>query len=112
MVLKYFKHFEKDSVADAGLHEDSWTTDEDLKIKRIFLARKDGVSYTKTTFYLKIAGKVYTDPVIPAITLGPDKLTSPDLDIAVAKGEKLMFTLKNLEGATISSMVTIEAHEP
>jgi len=112
MPLKYFKYFEKDDIADNGLHEDEWTPDEDLVIKRIYLARKDGSSYTKSTFYLKIAGDVYTEPVIPAVVLGPDKLTSPELDIPIAKGNKLNFTLKNLEGAAISSMVTIEAHKP
>jgi len=112
MALKYFKYFESGALADTDLHEDSWTPDEPVKLRRIFLQRRDGASYTRSTFYLKIAGAVYTDPVIPAVVLGPDKLTSLELDISIAKGSKLSFTLKNLEGVEVYSLVTFEVHEP
>jgi len=106
--FKEFKYFEKDTLADGATYEEDWAPKEDRIIKRIHLARKDGASFTDSTFYLKIDGKVYTLDVVPCIVLGPDILTSPVLDIPIKAKETLSFTLKNLEGATISVMVTLE----
>jgi len=108
MGFKEFKYFEKDNMGDGTTYEEDWTPKEDRIIKRIYLARKDGQSFTDSTFYLKIDGKVYTLDVVPCIVLGPDSLTSPVLDISIKAKETLSFTLKNLEGATISVMVTLE----
>lgn len=112
MPFKHFEYFEKDSMADGAAHEESWRADADLVIKRIHLARKDGSSFTKSTFYMKVAERVYTHPVVPCIVLGPDKLTSPELNIDFKAGETLIFTLKNLEGGTISVMETFEVWSP
>ena len=112
MVFKYYKYFEKDSFVDGAVHEETWRADENLVIKRIHLARKDGSAFTKSTFYLKISENVYTHPVVPCISLGPDKLTSPELNIPFSLGEILAFTLKNLEGAAISVMETFEMWSP
>ncbi|MDI6720734.1 MAG: hypothetical protein QMD46_14145, partial [Methanomicrobiales archaeon] len=71
-----------------------------------------GGGFTKSTFYMKIAERVYTHPVTPCITLGPDKLTSPELNISFKTGETLAFSLKNLEGGTISVMETFEVWSP
>jgi len=110
--FKYYKYYEKDGLADTGTHEDTWEADEDLLIKRIHLARKDGSAFTDSNFYMKIKDRVYTHDVVPCVCLGPDKLTSPELNIPFKKGEKLAFTLKNLEGATVSVMETFEAWSP
>jgi len=108
MPFKEFKYFEKDGVADGGTYEDDWTPKEDRIIKRIYLARKDGQSFTDSTFYFKIDGVVYTLDVVPCIVLGPDIMTSPVLDIPIKAKATLSFTLKNLEGVTISVMITLE----
>jgi len=107
-----FKYFEKDNVADGKTHEASWTPTEDRIIKRIYLARKDGASFTGSTFYFRIDGTVYTVDVVPCNVLGPDKLTSPELDIPIKAKATLKFILKNLEGATISVMETLELWKP
>ena len=112
MTFKYYKYFEKDAIADGLTYEDSWEADEDLKLKRIHIARKDGIALTKSTFYLKIAERIFTHPVVPASILAPDALISPTLDVSFRKGEKLFFTFKNLEGASVSIMITFEAHAP
>jgi len=111
MAFYYFKTFEKDSLADGDVYEDTWTADEDLVIKRIFIKNKDGSALTDTTFYFKIVGEVYTHPLVPAAILGPDVLVSPVLDIRFVKGAKLEFTFKNLEGVTISLFVVFEVHK-
>jgi len=108
MGFKEFKYFEQDNIADGGTFEADWTPKEDRIIKRIYLARKDGQSFTDSTFYFKIDGVVYTLDVVPCVVLGPDILTSPVLDIPIKAKETLSFTLKNLEGITISVMVTLE----
>jgi len=106
--FKEFKYFERDTIAAGGTFEDDWTPKQDRIIKRIYLARKDGQAFTASTFYFKIDGVVYTLDVVPCIVLGPDKLTSPVVDIPIKAKETLSFTLKNLEGVTISVMVTFE----
>jgi len=111
MAFYYFKTCEKDSLADGDVYEDTWTADEDLVIKRIFIKNKDGSALTDSTFYFKIVGEVYTHPLVPAAILGPDVLVSPVLDIRFVKGAKLEFTFKNLEGVTISLFVVFEVHK-
>jgi len=108
MPFKEFKYFEKDGVADGATYEDDWTPKEDRIIKRIYLARKDGQSFTDSTFYFKIDGVVYTLDVVPCIILGPDILTSPVLDISIRAKETLSFTFKNLEGVSVDVMITLE----
>jgi len=103
-----FRYFEKDTISNGATYEDSWTAIEDVVIHRIYLARKSGASFTDSTFYLEIDGYVPTKAVVPCITLGPDVLTNPVLDIPFRKGQTLRFILKNLEGDTISVMVTLE----
>jgi len=111
LAFKYFKYFEKDGIADGGTYEDDWTPETDITIKRIHIQRKDGVSLTDSTFYFKIAETVYTHEVVPATVLGPDKLTSPELNIAVVAKATVAFTFKNLEGASIDIMITLEVWE-
>jgi hypothetical protein len=112
LAFKYYKYFEKDTLADGASYEDSWYPDEDIKVKRIHLARKDGAAFTKSTFYFKVKEDVYTHDQVPCIILGPDILTSPELDVPVAAKEPIKLTLKNLEGTSISVMVTLECWEP
>jgi len=112
MGFKYYRSFEKDSLSDAAKWEESFTADEDLTFKRIYLARKDGASFTKSKFYLKIAEAVYTRPIAPAELVGSDLLVSPILDIPVKKGQTVSWTLENLEGAAIDVWLTFEVWTP
>jgi len=112
MEFAEYKYFEKDTIADGATYEDDWSPKEDRIIKRIHLARKDGASFTDSTFYLKIDGVVYTLDVVPCIILGPDILTSPELNIPIKAKATLSFILKNLEGTTISVMITLELWKP
>jgi len=112
MEFAEYKYFEKDAVADGATYEDDWSPKEDRVIKRIHLARKDGASFTDSTFYFKIDGVVYTLDVVPCIILGPDILTSPVLDIPIKAKSTLSFVLKNLEGVSIDVMITLELHKP
>jgi len=50
--------------------------------------------------------------VVPCVVPGPDKLTSPELNFPIKAKTTLKFTLKNLEGATISVMETLELWRP
>jgi len=110
MVFKYHKTFEHDSIADGATVSDSWVADEDLVIKRIHIRRKDGYALHASTFYFKIADRVFTRELVPAGILAEDALITPILDIPFTKGEKLDYTFKNLEGATISIFIVFEVH--
>jgi len=107
-----YKFFERDNIADGGVYEADWTPKEDRVIKRIHLARKDGASFTASTFYLKIVEKVYTLDEVPCNVLGPDVLTTPVLEIPIKAKATLSFKLMNREGAPISVMVTLELWKP
>jgi len=112
MRFSEYRFFEKDDVADGGVFEDDWTAKEDRIIKRFHLARKDGASFTASTFYFKVEARVYTMDAIPCNVFGPDVLTTPELNVPIKKGETFTFTLKNREGVTISVMVTLELWRP
>ena len=106
--LRYYKTFEKTSLADAASWTQTWTVEADMRIKRLHIVEKAGTTLRKSTFYLKIAGDVKTHDLIPCSVLGPDIMVSPVLDIALPKGAELSFTLKNNEGKTIDLFVTLE----
>jgi len=108
--FKEFKYFEKDGVGSGATYEDDWTPKEDRVIHRIYIARKDGQSFTDSTFYFKVDGTVYTLDVVPCIILGPDILTNPVLDIPIKAKETLEFTFKNLEGVSVDVMITLELY--
>jgi len=108
--FKEYKYFERDGVADGATYEDDWTFKEDRIIHRIYIARKDGQSFTDSTFYFKIDGTVYTLDVVPCIILGPDRLTRPVLNIPVKAKETFDFTFKNLEGVSVDVMITLELY--
>jgi len=106
--LKYYKTFEYDGIAAGDTRTATWTAEEDLKIKRVHIIEKSGATLRKSTFYLKIGGRVFTHEVVPASVLGPDILVSPELNIPFGKAETLSFTLKNGESAAISVWVVFE----
>jgi len=110
MGFREFKYFERDGVADGSTYEDDWTPKQDRIIHRIYIARKDGQSFTDSTFYFKIDGTVYTLDVVPCIILGPDILTNPVLDIPIKAKETFDFTFKNLEGVSVDVMITLELY--
>jgi len=112
MIFKYYRNFEKDGLADTAKWEESWTADQDLTLKRIYLARKDGASFTKSKFYLKVAEAVYTRPVVPAELVGSDLLVSPELNIPVKNCQPVSWTLENLEGVSIDVWLTFEVWTP
>jgi len=112
MAFKYFKTFSKSSLADGATYEDSWTSDEPLFIKRIYLLRGDGNSFTDSLFYFKIVGDVYTHPQVPCKVLGPQVNVTPELNIPFPKGAKLDFTLKNQEGSAQDVYVVFEVETP
>jgi hypothetical protein len=112
MVFKYFKTFEKTSLAAGTEYSDSWDLDEDLILKRIFIVEKGGSSLLNSTFYLKIKDRVYTLAVAPANILTPAYAKDYTLDIAAAKGEKLAFTFKNGETSAVNVFISFECWSP
>ena len=106
--LKYYKTFEKTDLTDAASWTQTWTVEADMRIKRIHIVEKAGTTLRKSTFYLKIAGEIYTHDLVPCSILGPDIMVSPILDIPLPKGAELSFTLKNNEGTPIDLFVSLE----
>jgi len=107
----FHKTFERDALADGGTFSDSWTADENYRIKRVHISEKGGRSLTASTFYWKIGNRIFSREVTPANMLGPDVLVTPVIDVPITKGEKLDFTFVNKEGVTISVFITLEVHK-
>jgi len=112
VVFKYFKTFEKDSIASGAEYSDTWDLDEDLVIKRILLVEKAGGSLLKSSLYLKIKDRVYTLPVVSANVLTPSISKDIVFDIPAAKGEKLAFTFRNGEASAVSIVLSFECWSP
>jgi hypothetical protein len=112
MGFKYFKTFEKTSLAAGTEYSDSWDLDEDLVVKRVWIVDKGGTALPNSTFYLKIKDRVYTLAVAPAAVLTPAYAKDYTLDIAAAKGEKLAFTFKNGESAAVNVFISFECWSP
>ena len=110
--LKYFKTFEKAALADGATWEETWTPDENLKIKRIHIIEKGGSVPRKSTFYYKVKEAVYTHSVVPCNVLGETVQITPELNFPLGSGQTLAFTLKNQEGAAKDFFVVFEAWEP
>lgn len=106
--LKYFKTIQKNDLADVGSWSDDWTPDQDIVIKRIYLKNKDGSAFTDSTLYLEVAGVPYTHALVPVAILGPDREVSPELGITVKAHQKIAWTFKNNEGATVSLFLSFE----
>jgi len=112
MAFKFWKTFEHDSIAAGTTVSGSWTADDDYIIKRIHIARKDGAGLTASTIYFKIADRVYTRELVPAVTLGKTADITTEINIPFTKGEKLDYTFKNNEGTAISIFIVFETHTP
>jgi len=112
MAFKFYRTFEHDSIAAGATVTGSWTADDDYVIKRVHVARKDGVALTASTFYFKVGDRVFTRELVPATALRPGADFVQAIDVKITKGEKLDYTFKNLEGATISIFVWFEVWTP
>lgn len=108
MPLKYFKTFEKDSIASGATYEDTWYPEEDITIKRIYIVEKAGATLYKSTFYMKVKETVYTLPVVPASVLGGNPEVTPELEIPVPAHQVVAFTFKNNETGAVSVFITFE----
>jgi len=110
MAFKFYKTFEHDNIAAGATVSGSWTADENYVIKRVHIMNKAGTALTASTIYFKIADRVFTRELAPAAVFGPNVQVSAELNISFSKGEKLDYTFKNNEGATISVFICFETH--
>jgi len=112
MPFKYFKTFEKDSLADGSTYSTTWYPDEDIIIKRIYIVNKAGSDLYKSEFYLKVKEDVYTLDVVPCVVLGMQRNVTPELNIEVPAHSLINITLTNNEGSAISFYVVLECWTP
>jgi len=108
MSLKFYKTWERVGLSDGASWVETWVAEEDMVIKRIHIVEKGGTTLRKSTFYFKIAGRVYTRELIPCSIFGPDVLVTPVINVPFKKAEEFSFTLKNQEGAAIDLWVSVE----
>jgi len=111
MGLKFYKTFEYDGVAVGDTRTATWTVDVSVVIKRVHIIEKGGTTLRKSTFYFKIAERVFSREVVPASVLGPDIMVSPVLNIPFRAAETLAFTFKNNEAASVDIWITFECEE-
>lgn len=110
MPFAKFLTFDMGSISDGSSVTKEKKADKNYIIKRIYVLRKDGQSFTESTVYFKVEDNVYTSEVVPAVTLGVDKETAPILDIPWNNGQVFTVTLYNNEGSAIEAWVVLELH--
>jgi hypothetical protein len=111
MQFKHYRTFEHDNISNNASVSGSFVADENFVIKRVHIARKDGLALTSSTFFFKIGDRVFTRELAPARVFGPDIETSAEVNIPFSKGEKLDYTFRNLEGTAISVFIYFEIHQ-
>jgi len=92
------KHFEESSLADGSDWSEEWDSDENYKIKYIFI-KADGAATTKSTITLEIEGRAVTKDKALCNTFGTNPENALELDEELKKNEKFKFTITNNEGA-------------
>jgi hypothetical protein len=111
MPYKFTKTFDYGTIAAGATQDDSFTIEEDGKLKRIRIIKKTGEALIKSTFWFQINGVSFTRPYVSCQSFGPTVDKTPALDITVKKGDKFDFSLKNNEGAAIGVFIELDFEE-
>jgi hypothetical protein len=109
--LKYFKTFEKDSLAAGSTYSDSFDISTPLVIRRVYVVNKAGTVLSNSALYFKVSDRVYTSSVVPVAVLQPTANYSPELNIKCDAGEKVDFTFTNKETSAVSVYIVFECVE-
>ncbi len=108
MPLKYLVTRSIGTIAAGGTGEDTWTPDEDVHIKRIYIVERSDQSLSNVDAYVKIGEDVLTKPSAPASLFGQDKVYAIDVDRDVPKGMTVYVKLQNNLSSSINVVVVYE----
>jgi len=108
MRFDHIRYIEVTGVADGSPFSGEWTADDDYIIKRIFIRRSDGGSWTKSTITIKIDEVASTKTKSSVAIWGSDVLNALVIDYDFPKDRVFKFEGVNQEGLTIDVRVELE----
>lgn len=111
MPLKYLRSFDMGTIATAASTEKTWTPNEDVHIKRVYIVERSAQNLASVDFYLKVGDKVLTRDFAPASLFGQDPLFALDVDVSVSKGTEIYWKLENKGSSSVDIVVVFEVVE-
>ena len=109
MSLPYvYKTVESGDIADTKEWSDQFKADQNYTIEKVFIMRKDGQAFTKSTITFWLENQPLTKDVVPCALFPPSEFDSPALGYEIKANQVFKWTLKNLEGTTISVFLVLK----
>jgi hypothetical protein len=96
------------SVAAGARTEASWDVDGDFTLRRLLFIEKTGASIRAVEVTFRVDATGYTEDFVPAHVLDPSNNLNPELGIKLAKGQKVVFGIRNNEAAARSLYAVLE----
>jgi hypothetical protein len=106
--FKLFKTLDAGVIAAGQTTEQSWESDADYTIHRIFFVEKAGNPINAVEVTIRKEAENYTKDYIPAAVLAYNNVNNPILDVSLKDGEKIVFGIKNNETAARSLYIVME----
>jgi len=102
-----FKVLEKTVAAGASDAVD-WVFDGDYVLHHIHGIDQDGADLAKVFITCKIVDKILTKDAVPGNFFTPSELGALDFALAVVKGEKIEFGLRNTRTTDVTAYLVLE----
>jgi len=96
------------SIPDNQTWEDKVEFDADYVVEKIFVMRKDGGSFTRSTITIWLENKPITKDVVPCALFPPSEFDSPTLNLEVKTNQVLKWDLKNEEGTALEFFLVLK----
>jgi hypothetical protein len=106
--FQLFRTIDIGSVAAGATGEQSWTSDGDYTIHRIYLVEKTGASINAVEVTIRLDGTLLSRDYVPAAILGVAHVNNPVIDVSIKNGQKITFGVKNNESAARALYVVLE----
>ena len=108
MPLAKFVTIDIGSISAGATAERSWESDGDYQLKRIFIVEKGGATLNRVEVTVRKDGEMFTRDYVPAILISHLNNLNPEINAALAKGQKIVFGIKNNEAAARDLYAVLE----
>jgi len=107
MAIRYWKTISL-SVPASGSDEDSWTSETDVRISKIYAIPQGSVDLSKIDLYIEIAGNTKTKALVPAELFDPNNPMVPTVDWNISKGSKIYVKATDNTGSASTLRIVFE----
>ena len=96
------------SISAAATKEESWESDGDYQVRRIYIVEKTGASLHRVEVTVRKDADLLTRDYVPAVLITHLNNLNPELNVPVAKGQKIVFGIKNNEATARELYAVLE----